>query len=90
MFKRGIKLPFGADEKPGDTEEPDGTESKGETKPDKPLKRQRNRKNAQAAQPDEEEEGDADGNLKADTFKGNLDLEQLLADARTAVNKDAK
>ena len=81
-------MPFGADEKPGDTEEPDGTESKDETKPDK--KRQRNRKNAQAAQPDEEEEGDADGNLKADPLKGNLDLEQLLADARANVNKDAK
>ena len=86
MFKRGIKLPFGADEKPGDTEEPGGTESKDETKPGK-AKRKRNGKNAQ---PDEEEEGDADGNLKADPFKGNLDLEQLLADARANVNKDAK
>ena len=34
------------------------------------------------------QKGDADG--KADPFKGNLDLEQLLADAHTAVNKDAK
>ena len=91
MFKRGIKLPFGADDganTAADSEEPSGTGNKDETKPGKPK---RKRKNALPDETNPEEpaaEGDANG--KADPFKGNLDLEQLLADARTAVNKDAK
>ena len=45
MFKRGIKLPFGADDganTAADSAEPSGTGSKDETKPGKPKRKRKN------------------------------------------------
>ena len=89
MFKRGIKLPFGADDNANTAEETNGTGGKDETKPG--GKKPRKRKNADETNPEEPAgEGSVDGSKTDPDLSGNLDLEQLLADARESVNKGGK
>ena len=83
MFKWGIKLPFGDDDNADNADDPDPSNAEPEPEPKRAKRERKNqdKKNTEKSAADSSA-------VKADPdLGGNLDLNQLLADARAAVNK---
>ena len=78
-------MPFGDDDNADNADDPDPSNAEPEPEPKRPKRERKNPDKKNPEKPAADSSGDAG---KADPdLGGKLDLDQLLADARTAVNK---